>query len=141
MGDTNHELKSSNQQMFQPYNYKKIEEVSDLRDDLRSNIFNTEHHFVIGNEKENQFITVNHHDYLQQNPDGLTKNCNYLKLSHVNLGDRSQEYINHYETTNNRLLSEKNSPIMQKYNNINLRSSIDLKEDKDTNYISENKSK
>lgn len=64
-----------------------------------------------------------------------------MKNSHVLLGDRSQEYENHYETTNNRLLSQKGVPVREKYNNINLRSSIDLKEDKETNYLTENKSK
>lgn len=71
----------------------------------------------------------------------LSKPFYYLKNSNISLGDKNQEYANHYETTNNRLLPERESPIMQKYFNINLKTSIDLKEDKDTNYMTENKHK
>lgn len=39
LGDGFHEYKSSNQTMFQPYEIKKVEELSDLKEELRSIIY------------------------------------------------------------------------------------------------------
>jgi hypothetical protein len=36
LGDGNNDMKSSNQQMFQPYAVEKVDKLTDLREDLRS---------------------------------------------------------------------------------------------------------
>ena len=138
LGQDQPEMKSISHQTYVPHKSNGFSQMNkDLSNDLR------QHHFKMGNDEPN-LMSINHQDFqalssgdkYKPTIDHLT-----LKKSHFSLGDKSQELKDHYDTTYNKAMTNRMNAFPERASNLNNKSSVIIKEDTNTNYMSESRSK